>query len=57
MVNVFNRYGTPIFKSIGYSKAWNGEYNNQPVSAGTYYYTIDLKDGSKIISGWIAVIR
>jgi gliding motility-associated-like protein len=57
VVLVFNRYGISVFKSIGYLKTWTGEYNGKQVPSGTYYYTIDLKDGSKIISGWVAVIR
>jgi len=57
VVSVFNRYGISVFRSIGYLKTWTGEYNSKPVPSGTYYYTIDLKDGSKIISGWVAVIR
>jgi gliding motility-associated-like protein len=56
-VFVYSRYGALVFKSIGYTKAWDGTYNGKQLPVGTYYYTADLKDGSKIISGWVAVIR
>ncbi|MEO8886316.1 MAG: gliding motility-associated C-terminal domain-containing protein, partial [Mucilaginibacter sp.] len=57
VVNIYNRYGKLLFTSLGYAKAWDGKYNNAVVPSGTYYYTIDLKNGSKVISGWIAVVK
>ena len=54
---VFDRYGARIFRSIGYPKPWDGTYNGKALPAGTYYYTLDLKDGSKVLSGWVAIIR
>jgi len=53
---VFNRYGTEIFKSIGYSTPWDGRFNGQNIPMGTYYYKIDLKNGN-IFSGWLLVVR
>ena len=57
IITVFNRYGTLVYKSTGYALPWDGNYNGSPVPSGTYYYTIDLKNGSKMLSGWVAVIR
>ncbi|WP_221199434.1 gliding motility-associated C-terminal domain-containing protein [Mucilaginibacter gotjawali] len=56
VTQVFDRYGGIVFKSTGYTKAWDGTYNNRPVAAGTYYYIIDLKNGKKY-SGWVCVLR
>jgi gliding motility-associated-like protein len=56
VTQVFNRYGAVVFKSIGYSKAWDGKYNGQDIPAGTYYYIIDLKNG-KTLTGWVLVVR
>ncbi|MEO3405130.1 gliding motility-associated C-terminal domain-containing protein [Mucilaginibacter sp. CAU 1740] len=53
---VFNRYGTLVYKSTGYPKAWDGTSNGQVISGGTYYYVIDLKNG-KVMSGWVMVVR
>jgi len=55
--NVFNRYGQLVFHSQGYNKPWDGRYNNRPVPVGTYYYTIDRKNGFPVMSGWLMVIR
>ncbi|WP_413668904.1 gliding motility-associated C-terminal domain-containing protein [Mucilaginibacter sp. Mucisp86] len=56
-VNVFNRYGTGIFRSVGYSKDWNGSFNGYVLPSGTYYYVVDLKDGSKPLSGYVVLLK
>jgi len=56
VTRIFDRYGGIVFKSTGYTKAWDGTYNNKRVAPGTYYYIIDLKNGKKI-SGWVLVLR
>ncbi|MCQ6957734.1 PKD-like domain-containing protein [Mucilaginibacter aquariorum] len=57
VVDIFNRYGQQLFHSIGYSKAWDGTYNGKPVPAGTYYYKIDTKLNSQVLSGYVLVVR
>ncbi|MGI4751881.1 MAG: gliding motility-associated C-terminal domain-containing protein [Janthinobacterium lividum] len=57
-VSVYNRYGQQVFYSIGYSKAWNGAYNYKPLSVGTYYYVVDLKeDNLPKLSGWLLLAK
>jgi gliding motility-associated-like protein len=59
-VEVYNRWGTKLFVSKGYGKAWDGRYNGSYVPAATYYYLIYLNDGTgkeKPIAGWIEVMR
>lgn len=55
-VSVFGRFGARVFYSKGYSKPWDGTYNNKKVPAGTYYYLIDLKNGSPRRSGSVLVL-
>jgi large repetitive protein len=43
-VEVFNRWGEPLFYSKGYNTPWNGTYKGKPVPVGTYYYLIRLHD-------------
>ena len=54
---VFNRYGKEVFKSIGYSKAWDGKYNGSPLPEGTYYYIIDLKNNTPKLTGWVVIVK
>ncbi|MBD1365736.1 gliding motility-associated C-terminal domain-containing protein [Mucilaginibacter sp. ZT4R22] len=53
---VFNRYGSVVFSSLGYPKAWDATYNGKQIPTGTYYYKIDLKNGN-VLSGWVLVLR
>jgi gliding motility-associated-like protein len=46
-VEVFNRWGEPLFYSKGYNSPWNGTYGGKPVPVGTYYYLIRLHDKEK----------
>lgn len=57
VVDVFNRYGQLLFHSVGYGRAWDGIYNGGKLPPGTYYYMIDLKNGDKPLSGWVAILR
>ena len=56
-IDVYNRYGQPVFKSIGYDKAWNGQYNGKPLPIATYYYIINPKNGRKIITGSVTILK
>ena len=57
VVNIYTRYGSLIFHSIGYGTPWNGTYNGKRVPVGEYYYIVDLKDGTKVRSGDLTVLR
>lgn len=56
-LEVFNRYGQLLFQSVGYSTPWDGTYKGKSVSVGTYYYLLDLHDGTGIIKGYVTVIK
>ncbi len=53
---VFNRYGKVVFQCQGYTQPWDGTLKGEPLPEGTYYYKIDLKNGS-VLAGWVAIIR
>lgn len=56
-VDVFSRYGAKLFHSIGYSVPWDGTFRGQLLPAGTYYYIINLRNGSGQLSGYITIIK
>ncbi len=56
-VEIFNRYGQRIYRSIGYTEPWDGTVNGKPVPVGTYYYIVDPKNGRKKEAGYVDVIR
>ncbi len=56
-VQVFSRYGQPVYSSIGYGAPWNGTYKGAALPTGTYYYLIDLKNGGALLSGFVTIVR
>jgi gliding motility-associated-like protein len=45
-VEVYNRWGELLFYSKGYPVPFNGQYKNQNLPVGTYYYVIKLNHPS-----------
>lgn len=58
-VEVYNRWGDQLFRSIGYNKPWDGKYRDGFVPVGTYYYVIELNDDRfpEPYTGPLTVIR
>lgn len=56
-VDIYNRSGERLYSSIGYDIPWDGKSKNNTLPYETYYYIINLRDGSKAISGYVTVIR
>jgi len=63
-LNVFNRWGNTVYKKKGYDNTWDGTSNgratvnaSRKLPVGTYYYVLDLGDGSKPKKGWIYINR
>ena len=52
-IHVFNRWGNKVFSQTNYANDWDGD----GLPAGTYYYILDLKDGSKPIQKDILLHR
>ncbi|GAB3903446.1 PKD domain-containing protein [Mucilaginibacter boryungensis] len=56
-IDVYNRYGEKLYSSVGYPIAWDGTFKGTDVPVGTYYYIINPKNGRKVITGSITIIR
>ncbi|AYL98535.1 PKD-like domain-containing protein [Mucilaginibacter celer] len=56
-VDVYNRYGQPVFHSLGYPKPWDGGVNGKLVPSGTYYYVINSKQEKLRLSGYVVVLK
>ena len=55
-VTIFNRYGTQVYFSNGYSAPWDGRYNGSQAPLGVYYYIITGVNKTPL-SGYITVLR
>jgi gliding motility-associated-like protein len=56
-VQIYNKSGQEVFNKLGYKNDWRGTFNNggEPLPAGSYYYMIDLNNGSKALTGWLYI--
>ncbi len=56
-VQVFNRWGLKVYFSTGYGVPWDGNFRGSSLPPGTYYYIIDLKNGTNPFSGFVTIVR
>jgi len=58
-IEIFNRYGSLVFEAQNMipESTWDGTRNSKEVPDGTYFYILNLGDGSEIQKGWIQIIR
>ena len=63
-LEIYNRWGNIVYKTNNYQNDWEGESNGRVVIAtadqlpeGTYYYILDLGDGSTPIANWLYINR
>lgn len=54
---IFNRLGDQLFYSKGYPKEFDGNYKDQALPAGVYYYLIDLKTDCGKVSGSLTILK
>jgi gliding motility-associated-like protein len=56
---VFNRWGDKVYSASPYTNTWDGKatlglrVGGDDLPVGTYFYTLDLGDGSKVFKGSI----
>jgi len=56
-VEVFNRNGNRVFFSNGYRIPFDGNFQNEPLPVGVYYYIINPRNGRKSVTGPLTIIR
>lgn len=57
-VLVFNRSGNEVYRSRRpYQNNWGGTFNGEDLPVGTYYYIVDLGDGSTPMRGFFVIQR
>jgi gliding motility-associated-like protein len=63
-LEIFNRWGNLVYSKNRYDNSWDGTSNGRlnvqvddKLPSGTYYYVLDLGDGSKPKVGWIYINR
>lgn len=56
-VRVYNRWGHEVFAAVGYRNDWKGNHasNSEVLPSGSYFYVIDLGNGSVPKQGWLFI--
>lgn len=64
VLEVYNRWGTVVYQKRGYNNDWDGTPNGRAIiqkedelPVGTYYYVLDLGDGSEPRTDWLYLNR
>ncbi|NCI50360.1 gliding motility-associated C-terminal domain-containing protein [Sediminibacterium roseum] len=57
VVEIFNRLGQPVFRSVGYGKTWDGRFKGIDQPVGTYYYVIKPRSDLPPIGGSVTIVR
>ncbi len=57
IIEVYNTAGTIVYRSVGYTTPWDGNWNGHPLPAGTYYYVIDPKNERGKMKGYVTILR
>ena len=56
IVSIFNTWGNIVFQSNGTYTPWDGTYNGKKLPAATYYYVINLNNGTAPYSGAVTIV-
>lgn len=57
-VTIFNRWGSVVYESIGYTDPWDGTYNGEALPMGAYFYKVELNDPeATVYNGSISIIH
>ncbi|MFK8007844.1 MAG: gliding motility-associated C-terminal domain-containing protein [Saprospiraceae bacterium] len=57
IVSIFNEWGDEVFREAQYQNNWQGTYKGEDLPSGTYYWIIDLGDGTTPTSGFLVLER
>ena len=57
-VIIFNRWGDEVYRSgTPYTSDWNGNYLGEELPVDTYFYVVDLGDGTDPLTGYVMIQR
>lgn len=56
-IQVYSKWGTLVWESSGTTLSWDGTSNGQVLPAGTYYYILDIDNGSLTQNGPVTIVK
>ena len=52
---VFNQWGDEVYSADNYDNSWAGTYEGKSLAVGTYFYILDLGDGSEPLHSFLII--
>jgi gliding motility-associated-like protein len=58
-VSIYNQWGDIVYHAVQYdnSNGWDGKLNGADLPVGTYFYVVEIQDGSKPKTGFVLIQR
>ena len=56
-IQVYSKWGTLVWESAGTTLSWDGTSNGQVLPSGTYYYILDIDNGSLTQNGPVTIVK
>jgi gliding motility-associated-like protein len=58
LITVYNRWGSPVFKTKNYTNTWNGTFEGSALPVAAYYFVIDMSTyGKSQVTGSVTIVR
>ena len=57
VLEVYTPQGLVVYRTVNYSKPWDGKFNGKALPAGTYYYVINTNSERKLIAGYVTILK
>ncbi|WP_235297533.1 T9SS type B sorting domain-containing protein [Portibacter marinus] len=54
---ILNEVGNTVYEQSPYDNSWDGTFNGEPLSEGTYYYIFRKNDDATVVQGFISIER
>ncbi|MCB0642899.1 MAG: gliding motility-associated C-terminal domain-containing protein, partial [Phaeodactylibacter sp.] len=56
-VSIFNQWGDEVYQAAPYGNDWKGTYDGEDLPTGTYFFIVNLGDGSGPRTGFLVLQR
>lgn len=56
-IEIYNRWGQIVYEAAPYGNDWNGTNDGEDLPHATYYYILELNDGSPVQTGTITILK
>jgi len=57
VVQIYNKWGQLLYETKGLYTPWDGSYKGSILPAATYYYIIDLDNGTPAYTGVVTIVK